>query len=125
MCAGLGTAHHPPARPTAPGPMSSSRPDVTLQISAWLSNKENNGTATGTFRQCCCLDPHTQGLLPTGLPVQGHGVGSQKLLLQVVLPHAPKFLTCREQGGTLSHHVWRPTPNQSPQAGKSRDVPSL
>ena len=39
-----------PARPAAPapGPMSGGRPDVTLQISGWLSNKENNGAATGT-----------------------------------------------------------------------------
>lgn len=29
--------------PAAQGPMSNGWPDVTVRISAWLSNKENNG----------------------------------------------------------------------------------
>lgn len=31
--------------PAAQGPMSNGWPDVTVRISAWLSNKENNGAA--------------------------------------------------------------------------------
>lgn len=61
--------------------MSGGRPDVTLQISAWLSNKENNGAATGTLGQYCYPDPHTQGPLPAGLPGQGYGVVPQEPLL--------------------------------------------
>lgn len=63
--------------PAAQGPMSSGRPDVTVRISAWLSNKENNEAANRDTPQLLVLrqglpcpgslDPHTLGLLGVSL----------------------------------------------------------
>lgn len=52
--------------PAAQGPMSIGWPDVTVRISAWLSNKENNGAAnrdTPQLPQCRRQGPPMPGYL--------------------------------------------------------------
>jgi hypothetical protein len=98
--------------------MSIGQPDVTLRISAWFSNKENNGAATGTLQQGCCWDPHTLGLPVASLPRRGVGLHPRNSFSSWIF-YKPQILGSWYSMGQESSVIsLGPPPQSGPQTGE-------